>query len=85
MGLKNKDKLAFNIDKYIRQWGIEFVLNEIVYWMETHDQNDPKFNALTVLGAIESIRKRCSHKNAYRGKDISGCSEGKCYDCGYAW
>ncbi len=38
-----------------------------------------------ILGAIESVRKRCSHKNAYRGKDISGCSEGKCYDCGYVW
>ncbi len=48
MGFKNKDKLAFNVGKYIRQWGIEFVLNEIVDWMEAHDQNDPKFNALTM-------------------------------------
>jgi hypothetical protein len=45
--MKDKDKLAFNVGKYIRKWGIEFVLTEIVDWMEAHDQTDPKFVTLT--------------------------------------
>lgn len=45
--MSSKDKLAFNVGKYIRKWGIEFVLTEIIEWMEAHDQSDPKFAALT--------------------------------------
>jgi transposase-like protein len=38
-----------------------------------------------LYAAIDSLRKRCPHKNAYHGTDIGGGPDGRCYDCGYSW
>lgn len=38
-----------------------------------------------LLAAIKSVQARCPHKNAYRGRDISGGPDGHCHDCGYSW
>lgn len=38
-----------------------------------------------LLAAIRSVQQRCPHKNAYRGRDISGGPDGHCRDCDYSW
>jgi hypothetical protein len=38
-----------------------------------------------ILAQIKAIRAACPHENAYRGRDISGGPDGRCYDCGYSW
>jgi hypothetical protein len=38
-----------------------------------------------LIAAIHSVQARCPHTNAYRGRDIGGGPDGRCYDCGYSW
>jgi len=38
-----------------------------------------------LIAAIKAVQNRCPHRNAYRGRDIGGGSDGRCFDCGYSW
>ncbi len=45
-GRDRDGKLAFNIGKYIRKWGVEFLLQEIVDYLEGMDGSDRKLMQL---------------------------------------
>lgn len=47
---------------------------------------EPHQMAVDAINAeIKTIQATCPHANAYRGHDIGGGPDGRCYDCDYSW